>query len=59
MPATPTARSAAAPLSGVLAPAAMAALLGVFVLFGVAFAGPELIHNAAHDSRHAFAFPCH
>ncbi|MBV9151878.1 MAG: CbtB-domain containing protein, partial [Alphaproteobacteria bacterium] len=23
------------------------------------FAGPTTIHNAAHDVRHAFAFPCH
>lgn len=59
MPVTPTARSTAAPLAGAVAPATAALLLGVFVLFGVAFAGPEVIHNAAHDSRHAFAFPCH
>jgi len=59
MPVMPTASSAAAPLAGALAPAAAAFVLGVFVLFGVAFAGPEIIHNAAHDSRHAFAFPCH
>ncbi len=36
-----------------------AMLLGVFILFGVGFAGPSLIHGAAHDSRHSFAFPCH
>jgi cobalt transporter subunit CbtB len=29
------------------------------VIFGVGFAGPATIHNAAHDVRHAFAFPCH
>jgi cobalt transporter subunit CbtB len=40
-------------------PAVVAILLGVFVLFGVGFAGPATIHNAAHDSRHSFAFPCH
>ena len=40
-------------------PAVVAILLGVFVLFGVGFAGPAEIHNAAHDSRHSFAFPCH
>lgn len=45
--------------SRALMPAALAALLGVFLLFGVGFAHPEAIHNAAHDSRHAFAFPCH
>jgi cobalt transporter subunit CbtB len=40
-------------------PAVVAIMLGVFVLFGVGFAGPSVIHNAAHDSRHSFAFPCH
>ena len=35
------------------------ALLGVFLLIGVGFAQPDILHNAAHDARHAFAFPCH
>ena len=39
-----------------LAPVA-AILLGVFVLFGVGFA--QGLHEAAHDSRHSFSFPCH
>jgi cobalt transporter subunit CbtB len=46
-------------LSQAVAPVTAAILLGVFVLFGVGFAGAATIHNAAHDSRHAFAFPCH
>ncbi len=33
--------------------------LGLFLLLGVGFANPDLIHNAAHDSRHAGTFPCH
>ena len=40
-------------------PAVVAIVLGGFVLLGVGFAGPSVIHNAAHDSRHSFAFPCH
>lgn len=40
-------------------PAIAAMLLGVMLLFGAGFAGSETIHNAAHDARHAFAFPCH
>ncbi|MGQ0665349.1 MAG: CbtB domain-containing protein [Pseudomonadota bacterium] len=40
-------------------PAAAAILLGLFVLYGVGFAGSQILHNAAHDSRHSFAFPCH
>ena len=34
-------------------------LLGVFLLWGVGFAQPDMLHNAAHDARHAFSFPCH
>jgi cobalt transporter subunit CbtB len=44
---------------GVRAAAAFAALFGVFILFGVGFAQPSLLHNSAHDSRHAISFPCH
>jgi cobalt transporter subunit CbtB len=39
--------------------ALVAALLGAFVLYGVGFAQPMAVHNAAHDGRHSFAFPCH
>ncbi len=39
--------------------AVVAALIGVFILFGVGLAQPDTLHNAAHDARHAFAFPCH
>ncbi len=42
-----------------LLPLAALAFLGLFLLYGVGFAGPDLLHNAAHDGRHAFAFPCH
>lgn len=45
--------------SDVLAPALFAILLGVFLVLGTGFAQPNTIHNAAHDSRHSFAFPCH
>ena len=41
------------------APAMLALLFGAFLVFGTGFAHPDTIHNAAHDSRHAFAFPCH
>lgn len=33
--------------------------LGAFMVFGIGFAHPEIIHNVAHDVRHALAFPCH
>jgi len=37
----------------------IAALLGTFMIFGVAIAQPIALHNAAHDTRHAMTFPCH
>jgi cobalt transporter subunit CbtB len=29
------------------------------LLWGVGFAQPQLLHDAAHDSRHSFSFACH
>jgi cobalt transporter subunit CbtB len=55
----PSSHLHATTFAGTLGPAVAAILLGAFILFGVAMAGPEVIHNAAHDARHAFAFPCH
>lgn len=39
--------------------ATVAGLLGLFILFGVGFAHSEAMHDAAHDTRHSVAFPCH
>ncbi len=36
-----------------------AAAFGVALLFVSGFAAPSVIHNAAHDWRHAHNFPCH
>ena len=38
---------------------AAAAILGMVVLMGVGFAPMDVAHNAAHDTRHSYAFPCH
>ena len=32
---------------------------GLLLLAGAGFAGSDLVHNAAHDTRHAIGFPCH
>jgi len=40
-------------------PAVAAVLLGFFILYGVGFAAIPALHNAAHDTRHSFGFPCH
>lgn len=45
--------------TAVVLPAVLAALLGVFIIYGVGLAQPNLMHNAAHDTRHALTFPCH
>jgi cobalt transporter subunit CbtB len=42
-----------------LVPALVALALGAFLVLGAGFAGSSVLHNAAHDGRHAFAFPCH
>lgn len=38
---------------------AAAALVGLVVLYGVAFAESPMLHNAAHDVRHIAVKPCH
>ena len=40
-------------------PAIAAALFGIFIVWGVGISNSDTLHNAAHDTRHAFAFPCH
>jgi cobalt transporter subunit CbtB len=36
-----------------------ALLLGLGFIFLVGFAPVSAVHNAAHDTRHSAAFPCH
>ncbi len=38
---------------------AAALLLGVGLIFAAGFANATALHEAAHDQRHAIAFPCH
>lgn len=37
----------------------LALAFGTFLLWGVGFAHNDLLHNAAHDTRHSNGFPCH
>lgn len=39
--------------------AAMVFIFGAGLVFTVGFAHSAYLHNAAHDTRHALAFPCH
>jgi len=36
-----------------------AAILGFLIILVVGLAPMDVAHNAAHDARHSFAFPCH
>jgi cobalt transporter subunit CbtB len=36
-----------------------ACVFGMLVLFAVGFMPMDAGHNAAHDTRHTVAFPCH
>jgi len=38
---------------------AAALLLGFVLVYTVGFAASASVHNAAHDTRHGLAFPCH
>ena len=42
-----------------LLPIAFAALAGVMLLLAAGYAQASVLHDAAHDQRHAMAFPCH
>ena len=45
--------------SNIIAQAVLAMTLGLFVVGVVGFSHISAVHNAAHDVRHANAFPCH
>ena len=51
--AKPSTRAAA------LAAAMIVAVFGAVFTYGIGFAGADVLHNAAHDARHANNFPCH
>jgi len=45
--------------SNTIAQAVLAMALGLFIVGVVGFSHISAVHNAAHDVRHANAFPCH
>ncbi|MDB5849028.1 MAG: hypothetical protein JWP29_2780 [Rhodoferax sp.] len=57
--ALPVAGASATTATGVILQLASAAVLGMAVLYGVAFAESPTLHNAAHDVRHVTVKPCH
>jgi cobalt transporter subunit CbtB len=40
-------------------PALAAIVIGLFVVYAAGFSHPMALHNATHDTRHAFGLPCH
>ena len=56
---TATSSSRSLSRSETLTAALVAMLLGSFLVYGAGFANANALHEAAHDSRHAFSFPCH
>ncbi len=42
-----------------IVPALLAITLGLFIVATVGFSHIGIIHNGAHNTRHANAFPCH
>ena len=36
-----------------------ALFLGAFFVWGAGFANSQTLHDAAHDTRHSYGFPCH
>ena len=64
MPQAQTAQLSAATANvttnvNVVVQAILAMALGLFVVGVVGFSHISAVHNAAHDVRHANAFPCH
>lgn len=51
--------SVSLPLSQRLLLAFGSCLLGAALIFVAGFSHIEAVHNAAHDTRHSAAFPCH
>ncbi|KAB0502705.1 MULTISPECIES: CbtB domain-containing protein [Pseudomonas] len=46
-------------LSQRLTAAFCASILGASLVYFAGFSHIEAVHNAAHDTRHSSAFPCH
>ncbi|MCF5780286.1 cobalt transporter [Pseudomonas poae] len=55
---SPTARHTTT-LSQRLTAAIGASILGACLVYFAGFSHIEAVHNAAHDTRHSAAFPCH
>lgn len=51
--------SLALPLSQRLILSIGSCLVGAALIYFTGFSHMQIVHNAAHDTRHSAAFPCH
>ncbi|MEX6679042.1 CbtB-domain containing protein [Pseudomonas sp. W2Oct36] len=56
---THTTTAVASTQSQRLVAAVSAMFLGAFLVYFAGFSHIDAVHNAAHDTRHSSAFPCH
>ncbi|MCF5709532.1 cobalt transporter [Pseudomonas syringae] len=56
---TPHSTTTSATRTQRLTAAISAALLGACLVYLAGFSHIAAVHNAAHDTRHSAAFPCH
>lgn len=63
MPTVTSARHSSIPTTASLAKrvaaACVATVLGASLVYFAGFSHIPAVHNAAHDTRHSAAFPCH
>ena len=52
-------KSTTAAISNDKIAALLSLLLGTAFIFLIGFSNIEVMHNAAHDTRHSSSFPCH
>ena len=57
--ATQTTTQSTAQAASGLAAIVMVAMIGAALIFVAGFANSAVMHDAAHDARHATGFPCH
>ncbi|WPN49592.1 MULTISPECIES: CbtB domain-containing protein [unclassified Pseudomonas] len=54
-----TSASTTSTLTQRMTAAIFASILGACLVYFAGFSHIEAVHNAAHDTRHSAAFPCH
>ena len=56
---SPVINGAAVTQTSALLQKVLAIIFGIFILGVVGFSHIDVVHNAAHDTRHSNSFPCH